>query len=80
MTTRDRLQLLPDLPPKQYDALTADIAERGVVVANDMEEFGQILDGHHNARAYRELGINDYPVGYPFWAHGGAEADLFPQG
>ena len=51
MTTRDRLQLLPDLPPEQYDALKADIAERGVVVAIDVDEFEQILDGHHRARA-----------------------------
>ena len=51
MTTRDRLQLLPDLPPEQYDALKADIAECGVVVAIDVDEFGPILDGHHRGPA-----------------------------
>jgi ParB-like chromosome segregation protein Spo0J len=60
--TPEKYQLLPDLPPEQYEALKADIGERGVMVPVDVDEFGVILDGHHRARACRELGINDYPV------------------
>jgi len=58
----EKYQLLPELPPEQFEALKADIAERGVVVPVVMDEFGTILDGHNRARACRELGINDYPV------------------
>jgi ParB-like chromosome segregation protein Spo0J len=60
--TTDPYQVLPDLPPEQFAALKADIAERGVMVAVDVDENGQILDGHNRIRACRELGINDYPV------------------
>ncbi len=58
----EKYQLLPQLPPEQFEALKADIAERGVVVPVLMDEFGEIIDGHSRARACRELGINDYPV------------------
>ena len=60
--TLDPYQVLPDLPPEQFAALKADIAERGVMVAVEVDENGQILDGHNRIRACRELGINDYPV------------------
>ena len=62
MTYKEKYQLLPELPPEQFEALKADIAERGVVVPVVVDEFGAILDGHNRARACRELGINDYPV------------------
>jgi ParB-like chromosome segregation protein Spo0J len=62
MMMPEKYQVLPDLAPEQYEALKADIAERGVMVAVDVDEFGVILDGHHRARACRELGINDCPV------------------
>jgi ParB-like chromosome segregation protein Spo0J len=58
----EKYQLLPELPPEQFQALKADIAERGVIVAVLVDEFGAILDGHNRARACRELGINDDPV------------------
>jgi len=48
-------QLLPPLPPSQYEALKADIAERGVLVPVELDETGAVLDGHHRLRAYREL-------------------------
>lgn len=60
--TKEKYQLLPELPPEQFEALKTDIAERGVVVPVVVDEFGAILDGHNRARACRELGINDYPV------------------
>ena len=58
----EKYQVLPDLPLDQYEALKADIAARGVQVAVDVDEYGNILDGHHHVRVCRELGINDYPV------------------
>ena len=58
----ERYQVLPDMPPEQYEALKADIAERGVMVPIDITEDGYILDGHHRHRACVELGITDYPV------------------
>jgi ParB-like chromosome segregation protein Spo0J len=58
----DKYQVLPDLPTDQYEALKADIAEHGVTVAVEVDEFGQVLDGHNRVRVCRELGINDYPI------------------
>jgi ParB-like nuclease domain len=60
--TPEKYQLLPELDAESFAALKADIAERGVIVAVLMDEFGTIIDGHNRARACRELGINDYPV------------------
>jgi len=48
-------QLLPELSPEQFAALKADIAERGVLVPVEVDELGQVLDGHHRLRAWREL-------------------------
>jgi ParB-like chromosome segregation protein Spo0J len=62
ITKLEKYQMLPELPPEQFAALRADIAERGVVVPVVVDEFGAILDGHNRVRACRELGINDYPV------------------
>jgi ParB-like chromosome segregation protein Spo0J len=58
----EKFQLLPPLPPDQFEALKADIARRGVMVAVELDEYGAILDGHNRARACRELGINDFPT------------------
>jgi ParB-like chromosome segregation protein Spo0J len=58
----EKYQFLPDLPPDEYAVLKADIAANGVLIPVEVDEFGMILDGHHRARACRELGINDYPT------------------
>jgi transposase-like protein len=58
----DIWQLLPDLTDDEYQALKADIAERGVMVPIEYDERGDILDGHHRVRACRELGIRDWPT------------------
>ncbi|MDA2928500.1 ParB N-terminal domain-containing protein [Acidobacteria bacterium AH-259-O06] len=58
----ERYQVLPNMPPEQYDGLKADIAERGVMVPIDITEDGYILDGHHRYGACGELGITDYPL------------------
>jgi len=55
-------QLLPDLAEDEYQALKADIAERGVQVPIERDETGAVLDGHHRLRACEELGITEYPT------------------
>jgi ParB-like chromosome segregation protein Spo0J len=55
-------QVLPSMPPEQFAALKADIAERGVLTPMDVDEHGNILDGHHRLRACRELGLTEFPT------------------
>jgi hypothetical protein len=50
-------QLLPPLSPDEYAALRADIEANGIRVPVDVDEDGQILDGHHRRRIAAELGI-----------------------
>ncbi len=54
-------QLLPPLTEEEYEALKADIAERGVLVPVECDEQGNILDGYHRVRACEELGIREWP-------------------
>ena len=58
----EKYQVMPSMPPEQFAALKADIAERGVLVPIDVDEDGDILDGHHRYRACTELGITDFPT------------------
>jgi len=58
---RPKYQLFPPLTPEEYDALKADIATRGVQVPVDVDEHGEILDGHHRDQVCEELGIKNYP-------------------
>jgi ParB-like chromosome segregation protein Spo0J len=58
----EKYQVLPSMPPEQFEALKADIAERGVLVPIDVDEQGHILDGHHRYRACTELGVTDFPT------------------
>lgn len=55
-------QLLPPLLYDEYESLKADIAERGVLVAIEFDEDGNVLDGHHRLQIAHELGIEDYPT------------------
>lgn len=62
-----KYQVMPDLTPIEYEALKADIAERGVLVPVEVDEQGDILDGHHRVKAWHELcadGVElpDFPV------------------
>lgn len=50
-----RYQLFPDLSDDDYDGLKRDIRERGVMVAVEYDDAGEILDGHHRVRAWTEL-------------------------
>lgn len=57
----NKYQVMPDLSPEDYAELKADIQSRGVQVAVEYDEAGNILDGHHRVRACTELGITDWP-------------------
>lgn len=50
-------QLLPPLSADEYAALKADIGTNGIRVPIDVDEAGQILDGHHRAQIAAELVI-----------------------
>src|SRR5690606_12121044 len=57
----ERYQVLPELSAEEYEALKADIAQRGVQVPVEYDEDGNIRDGYHRVRACQELGITDWP-------------------
>jgi N6-adenosine-specific RNA methylase IME4 len=50
-----KYQVCRPLTPIEYEALKADIAEHGVLVPVDVDENGDILDGHHRVQAWQEL-------------------------
>lgn len=52
-----RYQLLPPLGEDEYAALRDDIKSAGVRVPIDVDETGDILDGHHRKQICDELGI-----------------------
>jgi hypothetical protein len=56
-----RYQVLPPLAPEARQALAEDIRRHGVLVAVEVDEEGNVLDGHHRVELAAELGI-DYPV------------------
>ena len=61
-----KYQVMPDLTLIEYEALKADIRENGVLVPVELDENGDLLDGHHRIKAHRELcaegvQIPDYP-------------------
>jgi ParB-like chromosome segregation protein Spo0J len=52
-----RYQVLRPLQSAAYAALRADISRRGVLVAIEVDEEGEILDGHNRQAIAGELGI-----------------------
>lgn len=56
-----KYQLFPNLTADEMEALTADIQERGVMVPVEVDEVGEILDGHHRAMIADSLGL-PYPT------------------
>jgi ParB-like chromosome segregation protein Spo0J len=59
--TQQPYQLLPPLTDDEYAALREDIEANGIRVPVDVDEAGQVLDGHHRQRIAAEMGI-DCPV------------------
>lgn len=63
----DRWQVLRDLTEQEYDALKHGIAEDGVVSSIVFDASGNVIDGHHRLRAWKELiaeGVSVPPVPY----------------
>jgi len=54
-------QLLPPLAADEYARLRADIQARGVLVPVEVDEHGDVIDGHHRVAICRELGITNWP-------------------
>jgi len=50
-------QLFAPLRAEKYLALKADIEKRGVMVPVEVDENGEVLDGHHRMQIAEELGI-----------------------
>lgn len=59
--TTETYQLLPPLTEEEYDSLRESILEQGVLVPIEVDEDGNIIDGHHRAKICRELDI-DFPT------------------
>lgn len=57
-----KYQVLPDLPPEEFQALKEDIRCRGVQLPVEVTTEDETLDGHQRLRACEQLGIRDYPV------------------
>ena len=53
-----RYQVLPPLQVAAYAALRGDISRRGVLVPVEVDEDGEILDGHNRQAIADELGID----------------------
>jgi hypothetical protein len=58
MSAKPKYQLLPPLSEAEFEALREDIAVQGVLIPIDVDEHGDILDGHHRKQACDELGID----------------------
>lgn len=56
-----KYQLLTPLVPENYAALETDILNRGVMVAVEVDQDGEILDGHHRAEICGKHGL-EYPT------------------
>lgn len=56
----DKFQVMGALSKEEYEALKADIAETGVVVAVVEDTGGDVIDGHHRVRAWTELRDEGY--------------------
>jgi len=46
---------MPSLSAEEFESLKRDVAERGVLVPVELDELGNVLDGHHRIRAWDEL-------------------------
>jgi ParB-like chromosome segregation protein Spo0J len=56
MSMKNRYQVRPPLSPEEYAAPKADIQANGVQIPIDVDEEGNVLDGHQRQRISEELG------------------------
>ncbi len=54
---KGRFQIFPDLTPQQYSMLEEDIKARGVMVPVEVDDDGNILDGHNRVAIAKKHGI-----------------------
>lgn len=59
-------QFMPPLSDEEFAALKEDIQKRGIIIPIEIDENGEILDGHHRLKAWAELRdegilVPDYP-------------------
>jgi ParB-like chromosome segregation protein Spo0J len=55
-------QVMPSLGKEDFARLKDSIAEIGVQIPVEMDENGNVLDGHHREKACIELGIKHWPT------------------
>ena len=55
-------QIMPVLSQEDYLALKQDIADRGIIIPIEIDEAGNILDGHHRLRAWKELNADGHSL------------------
>ena len=48
-------QIYPELSPEEFAALKLSIATNGIIVPVEVDDDGNIVDGHHRVRAWNEL-------------------------
>ena len=65
MREKDELRVLPLLSPEEFEGLKEDIRQHGVLVPLAFDDQGNLLDGHHRVRAWRELRDEGYEVPDP---------------
>jgi len=63
---KEQYQLFPSLQINEYNRLKDDISQNGVLVPVEIDEHGNILDGHHRIQIWNELRsegikLEDYP-------------------
>ena len=69
-----KYQIMPDLTEQEYQSLKDDIKIRGIIIPIELDENGNVLDGHHRLRAWDELKREDgvfLPEHYPSVTRGG---------
>lgn len=54
-STNAKYQLMPPLTEEEFTLLKEDIRRRGVQVAVEFDEDGNLLDGHHRVEAWQQL-------------------------
>jgi ParB/Sulfiredoxin domain len=59
---KPNFQVMPPLSDEEFQALKADIAERGLMVPIIMDTYGTVVDGHHRKRALDELEAEGYDI------------------
>lgn len=67
-TDRVTYQMFDELSETEYARLKEDIRRRGILIPIEVDENGEILDGHHRGRIADELGIEAPTVVRSGWS------------